>query len=696
MKKRRLGRQLLVIASVLSLSLSWFNPSVEAAGKNIRVALFVDTGQGYRGVVPSVTLTSDSELEIQVSDKQSDVSVDNNSNQARFRVDEFTVVAEETADLTQAQRTAQLLNKQKLEAAITVNTRKGKPFYQVISGSYNTYEIAVSQSKSIAQKVGRQPAIKGPYRVEAGTYKSLAEAKKWKNTYESAGLSAHAVLVLERDKATYAVWLGDEISKAKLNSVIQAAEKVKAGQRYDTADTASYILLNEEVIAGGNDVENVPQYAFSPQVKLTVTPKGKATPLITVEEREHRKYRGKIELSDYKNNLTVVNDLPLEQYLYGVVGSEMVTGWPLEALKAQAVLARTRAVGQGNKYGIANLSDTVYEQAYYGYAKEAADIRKAVDQTAGEVIRYKGKVAESLFYSNAGGMTADGKEVWGNKVPYLAVTDSPDTDPLEKAIPWHHVALADGTIGYVRSDFVALKPGQNPVGLREGITNIDNVNLRIGPSTTYHKTITALPLGTQVTILESEPEENAYQWTRGPYTAQELTAMVNASQARNKGAQFNHPIQSIEVTERGQSGRVLEMEAEGMAIAVSSPDGFRSVFSQNGSSLRSTKFDIEQMGKVMVLGAQNQIASFPEASYELHAIGANGISPANGYSQQFVISNGIQSPRVATKEVMYVIRGNGFGHGLGVSQYGAKALAEQGYDYQQILKHYYQNVTIEP
>ncbi|MCK9912312.1 SpoIID/LytB domain-containing protein, partial [Microbacteriaceae bacterium K1510] len=83
-----------------------------------------------------------------------------------------------------------------------------------------------------------------------------------------------------------------------------------------------------------------------------------------VEEREQRKYRGTIELSSYKSHLAVINELPLEQYLYGVVGSEMVAGWPLEALKTQAVLSRTRAVNQGNKYGIANLSDTVLEQAY--------------------------------------------------------------------------------------------------------------------------------------------------------------------------------------------------------------------------------------------------------------------------------------------------------------------------------------------
>ncbi len=68
-------------------------------------------------------------------------------------------------------------------------------------------------------------------------------------------------------------------------------------------------------------------------------------------------------------NLALVNEVPMEQYLYGVVGSELSSGWPTEALKAQAVAARTFAIKQGNKYEIAQVTDTTLDQAYYGYAK---------------------------------------------------------------------------------------------------------------------------------------------------------------------------------------------------------------------------------------------------------------------------------------------------------------------------------------
>lgn len=697
MSTRWLHKSALLLASVLTLTIPHTNSPVEAASSTIRVALFVDTGQGYRGVVPSVTLTSESGLEIKATVKQSSQSIPVSASQARFRVDEYALIVEETTDLARAQRVAQLLSKQKLDASIMRENGADGRTYLVKSGSFTTYEAAQTQSKAVAAKIGQQPSILGPYRVEAGRYRDLDEAKNWESAYEASGLRAHTVLLLNGSKPVYSVWVGDEISKSRLNQVIATASSINPELKYDQADETAYILLNEEVVAAGNDVETIPQFAFSPQVKMQVNPK-KSKDFITVEERDHRKYRGKMEVSDYKGNLTVVNELPLDQYLYGVVGTEMVTGWPLEALKAQAVLARTRAVGQGNKYGIANLSDTVYEQAYYGYGREAADIRRAVDETAGEVIRYKGKVAQSLFYSNAGGVTADGSEVWGTPVPYLPVVNSFDTDPMEKATPWYRVALDDGTIGYVRSDFVNVTANQNAMGLLQGFVNIDNLNFRIGPSTSIHRSITTLPIGTQVTIIASEPEENAYMWTRGPYYATELTAMVNASQIRNKSAQFSIPIEFIEVTKRGPSGRVMEIQANGMSLAASSPDAYRSVFQQNGSSLRSTKFEIEQMGAYTVLGANNRTVHFPGVSFELQAIGADDMGPlsANNYSEDYIILNGSEELRVASKQPKFIFRGYGFGHGLGVSQFGAKALAEQGYDYRQILQHYYQDVTIEP
>lgn len=696
MWKKVMGKVL--SAGVLSaVLLAGYTPA-EAAGKNIRVALFVDTGQGYRGVVPAVTLTTEKGMDVTLSGPDGKAKLPNlGGDDARFRVDEYHLIVAETGDWNDAQRIAQQMSQRKYEGSIQVAKRGGQVVYQIVSGTYNNYQAAANQAKTVAQATGQQPVVKGPLRLEAGRYDSLKEAQRGQARYEAAGIAAYPVLVADKGKISYAVWIGDEASQDALNALTGKAAAAVPGVSYKQPAAKSYVVLKQDVYGSRSDT--IWKYVFSPQVKLTVEPKkAGAVSLIGVVEREQRTYRGEMELSEYKGNLTVVNELPLEQYLYGVVGSEMAPGWPIEALKTQAVLARTRAVGTGNKYGVANVSDTVYEQAYYGYQKESRDIREAVDETEGEVIYYKGKVAEALFYSDAGGMTADGTEVWGNPVPYLQPVMSDDTEPLEKANTWYLVSLSDGSLGYIRSDLVNVSGGTNPVGLRLGVVSTNSTNLRSGPSTAYHRVLATLPVGAEVTIVAEEPEENAYAWTRGPYTPAEVAGMINANQAKNNAPRVSTALESLRVTERGPSGRVLEMEADGTKIAVSSPDAHRSIFQQGGSTLRSTKFDVEEMGTFTVLGANGKRTTYPDAGRDVQVVGANdyGSVSANGYNNEFLIYRGTDDWRVASKTQKFLFRGTGFGHGLGVSQYGAKAMAQEGYDYKEILQHYYQDVTIEP
>lgn len=667
----------------------------EAKSKNIRVALFVDAGVGYRGVVPSITLASDRGMEVTLYGRDEEEQLpDIEDEAARFRVDEYHLLVAETPDWNRAQQTAQQLTQRKYEGTIQVAARSGQTVYQVVSGSYSSYQAAASQAGAVAAALGQQPVVKGPYRLEAGTFRSLREAQQEANSFAASGIPAYPVLVLDGRKLEYAVWLGDESSKESLRTLEKTVSSQFPRYSYKEADSDTYVVLKQD--AYGSAKETITKYVFSPQAKLVMKAKGRGDALIRVNEREGRTYRGKMEVSSYNGYLTLVNELPLEEYLYGVVGSEMAPGWPIEALKAQAVLARTRAVSFGNKYGVADLSDTVYEQAYYGYAKESADVREAVDDTEGEIITYKGKVVESLYYSNAGGMTADGREVWGNPVPYLSPVTSDDYGPLETANLWYQVALADGRLGYVRSDLVTETGYTNPLGLREAIITADNTNLRTGPGTTYHQVLTTLPYGTSLTILGEEAEENAYSWTRGPYTAAEVAAMINASQDRNKAPRIAGPVQSLRVTERGPSGRVLKMEANGQVIAVSSPDAHRSIFQQGGSALRSTKFDVEEMGNITILGANGRYAQHAAGALHVQAVGADAYNPvpANGYNDKFLVYGGGGEWRVVSKTPMFLFRGTGYGHGLGVSQYGAKAMAENGYDYKEILQHYYQGVKI--
>lgn len=126
--------------------------------------------------------------------------------------------------------------------------------------------------------------------------------------------------------------------------------------------------------------------------------------------------------------LTVVNFVGLEDYVKGVVPNEMSASWPLEALKAQAVCARTYVAANQNKYrqyGFDMTNDT-YCQVYRGLngANETTD--RAVDETAGLFVRYEGKLCSVAYFAADGGATEDSENVWSDTViPYLRGVKDP-------------------------------------------------------------------------------------------------------------------------------------------------------------------------------------------------------------------------------------------------------------------------------
>ncbi len=119
--------------------------------------------------------------------------------------------------------------------------------------------------------------------------------------------------------------------------------------------------------------------------------------------------------------LVAVNRLPLEEYLVATVGSEMPKSFPLEALKAQAVVSRTYALSKKlqREGALIELSSSTLDQVYNGLASESPETRKAVEATAGEVLVFQRLPIEAFFFSNCGGKTRDGKNVFGTDAPYL-------------------------------------------------------------------------------------------------------------------------------------------------------------------------------------------------------------------------------------------------------------------------------------
>jgi SpoIID/LytB domain protein len=144
-------------------------------------------------------------------------------------------------------------------------------------------------------------------------------------------------------------------------------------------------------------------------------------------------YRGKLNVSSDGKLLQVIDTLGLESYLKGVVPAEMPSAWPAEALKAQAVAARSYALANMTTGRAFDLYGDTRSQVFGGVKVENAATSAAVDATKGQVVLYKGKVADTLFFSTSGGRTASALESTGLNVPYLV----PVADPYDSASPYH-------------------------------------------------------------------------------------------------------------------------------------------------------------------------------------------------------------------------------------------------------------------
>lgn len=341
-------------------------------------------------------------------------------------------------------------------------------------------------------------------------------------------------------------------------------------------------------------------------------------------------YRGTIEIARYEDKLTVVNELSMEEYLYAVIPSEMPTDYGNEALKVQAVCARTYAYKQlmqngFSQYG-AHIDDSVASQVYNNIKEDKNSI-KAVKDTYGEVILREKDVIEAYYYSTSWGCTADAKDVWLNeKNSYLE-----GKSQICKATPEE-----EDNFNYAEEKaFKAF--------------------LRDKKTKTYDSSFPWYRWN--VTISAKELRKSIEKSLKARYeVSPNLILTLSGSKYESLPVDSVGEVKKIEIVNRTKSGLVNEILIEG--------------------SEKTIKVYSEYNIRLLLAPLEATIKRNDKSRIE----GLN-LLPSAFFS-------------VTKKENQYYFQGGGYGHGVGMSQNGAKEMANQGFNYSTILQHYYSDTTI--
>ncbi|HEY9706707.1 MAG TPA: SpoIID/LytB domain-containing protein [Oculatellaceae cyanobacterium] len=204
------------------------------------------------------------------------------------------------------------------------------------------------------------------------------------------------------------VAIKEGVSRVQVGTSTKAIVRDAAGQ-----EIAQLEALNAFSAQGGGGSVELGKLRSS---RLSIEPT--AGGLVWIGDRW---YRGRTLLVPTGGGLTAVNVVDLEQYLYSVLGAEMSANWPQEALKAQAVAARSYALHKRATSGnsVYDVGDTTKWQVYKGLETEGQGTLLAVDATAGQVMTYSGQIILAVFHASSGGHTENVEDIWTGNYPYL-------------------------------------------------------------------------------------------------------------------------------------------------------------------------------------------------------------------------------------------------------------------------------------
>jgi stage II sporulation protein D len=208
-------------------------------------------------------------------------------------------------------------------------------------------------------------------------------------------------------------------------------------------------------------------------------------------------YRGLLEVTAVDRGLLVVNELPLEEYLIGLINCEISSAWPMEAVKAQAVIARSYAIyqKQARRGAPYQLESSVMDQVYEGCDVEDSRAARGVQETAGEVLSFEGKVIQAFYHSNCGGHTEAAERVWGQSVAYLRGVPCQycqQANPLrwEQTIPLKKIEASLRGAGYQVAGIRELKvQGRNDSGRVQDVAVFSGKGRALVPSVAFRKAL---------------------------------------------------------------------------------------------------------------------------------------------------------------------------------------------------------------
>lgn len=383
---------------------------------------------------------------------------------------------------------------------------------------------------------------------------------------------------------------------------------------YEKRETKQISAGKKISIDSGSDYLKGDRIELVPAVKS-----GKIQLLSIARSQGIPEYRGKMEIIKTNEGLVLINELLLEEYLYSVVPSEMPASYPAEALKAQAVCARTYAYGYLISPGLpdvgAHVDDSVNYQVYNNIA-ENVNSTKAVKETTGLLLYYKDEAVGTFYYSTSCGFGTDAG-VWSEdnkeKYPYLAA---------------RHISEADQEGGDMQDSESEAEQEITPLELtrEEEFRNY-------------------------ILTVHEEDYEKDEPWYRWEYTVGELDAEKMAGKLQEH---FNE-IYDMSITKRREGGvaDVLTLETNAGTIEVTGEYNIRYILNNGGTVTRQDGMQIE-----------------------------TGTILPSAYLIIDVVKSG-------EDVIGYTIFGGGYGHGVGMSQNGAKAMGNRGKGCEEILSFFY-------